>query len=198
MAFDEVTSTPRWAPESHYAKEMAKWNRPKRDGGMNANGYEPFPKMVYKASKRPSGGPYLVVDPTDEQFSARNRKEVGNPEELEQALREGWRLFSEAIAYAKGLDDDIAKAAAHRHYEDRNMGEQAKAEAAAAEAESYEHLAEIPAKRRGRPERDYAEAEAVMAASTDVADLQESPGLRYQSLPPARRGRPKKNAPDPA
>ena len=59
MSFDDVTNQPQWAPNSHYAKEMRKWNTPKRDGGMNANGFEPFPAMMYKAHRLP-GGPYAI------------------------------------------------------------------------------------------------------------------------------------------
>ena len=39
-------------PDSEYSREMAKWNTQKRHGGFGANGYEPFPKMVYQARAR--------------------------------------------------------------------------------------------------------------------------------------------------
>lgn len=156
MAFDEVTSTPRWAPESHYAKEMAKWNKPRSQGGMRPDGFEPFPKMLYRARRPDSGGPILCVDPRNEQWSTANQHTVGNEAELERAMREGWRKSpQEAIAYAQGLEDDIANAAAHRAYEDRNMGEKAKAEAQAADEATAEHLPEIQEapRRRGRPRK---------------------------------------------
>ena len=149
MAFDEVTSLPRWAPESHYAKEMRKWEKPYR--------FQKFPQMLYQARKPASGGPYICADPRDESFSRSCQREVGNEAELEKAVREGWHEdATEAVAYMQGLDDDIAKAAAHRAHEDRNMSEKARDEAEAADAATADHVPEIAEQRRrpGRPRKE--------------------------------------------
>lgn len=140
MAFDEVTSTPRWSPDSHYAKEMRKWEKPYR--------FEKFPQMVYKARKPDSGGPYIVVDPRNETWSTANQLTVGNEQELEKAIREGWRESPQgAIDYALSLDKAIADAAAERHAADRKMSEAAQAEAREADEATADHLPEIPEKR---------------------------------------------------
>ncbi len=80
---------------------------------------------------------------------------MGNPEEEEQAKRDGWRNSpQEAIDFLNGLDDDIAKAAAHRAYEDRNMSEKARREIVEAEAAADgAHVPEIVEKKRGRPRK---------------------------------------------
>lgn len=143
MALDEVTSLPVWSPNSHYAKEMRKWEKPYR--------FEKFPQMLYKARKPDNGGPYLVIDPRNEAWSTNNQRTVGNEQEFEQALREGWREgVQAAIDYAKGLDQDIANAAAERAFADRKMSEAAQAEAKAADEATADHLPEIPEKRAYR------------------------------------------------
>jgi len=149
--FEEVTPGPRWSPDSHYAKEMRKWNKPYV--------FEMFPKMLFKAAKRATGGPWIVVDPLDERFSAANQITVQNENEMERAIRDGWCMTpQEAVARQLGFEKDISDAAAHRAYEDRNMSASAKAEIAAAEEATSDHVAEVvqkPIKRRvGRPKKE--------------------------------------------
>lgn len=146
---DEVTSQPRWAPESHYAKEMRKWEKPYR--------FAKYPQMLYKARKPASGGPYICTDPLSESFSASCQLVVRDDAEFEKALSEGWREgLDEAVAHAQGLDDDIAEAAAYRAHEDRNMSERAKLEAAAADDATAEHVPEVVEQKRrpGRPRKE--------------------------------------------
>ena len=92
-----------------------------------------------------------------ERFTTQCQLTIGGPEEMERARRDGWRETpQEALKFAHGLDDDIAKAAAHRAYEDRNMSEKAKTEIQAAEDGTSEQVAEVvatPIKRRGRPRK---------------------------------------------
>lgn len=162
---------------TNYSKEMRKWDLPKSKGGHNADGFEAYPWMLYKAQK--INGKHLVFKPeppresfpTDDQwrrscemvaqFNQSQTRTVNNPDEHEKARRDGWRDNpTEALAFLDGLENDIAKAAAHRAYEDRNLSEKAKAEVAKIDAEHFEHLPEIPEqpiKRRGRPRK----AEAV-------------------------------------
>jgi hypothetical protein len=66
--------------------------------------------------------------------------------EHKQALSEGWRDSPKEAEDAQwGYEKDIAKAAAHRAYEDRNLSEKAKAEVRAAEDATPNILGEIPA-----------------------------------------------------
>lgn len=146
-----------WSSESFKVKEETKWNRPKRDGGMNADGFERFPQMLYKAQQNPLSGKYEVCLRQDvisadktvvilnaEQFNTSCQLIVGNEREYDRARSDGWRdSQAEAMAYHESLEQDIARAAAERAYADRNMGEKAKAEAAAAESKTAKHLPEI-------------------------------------------------------
>jgi hypothetical protein len=139
-------------PESELGKEMAKWERPER-GGTRPYVYVPFPRMLYKARKRPDGR-VMCMDPADESFSAQCWFVVQNELELEKAHREGWRDSpKEALDYFEGLERDIARAAAERAYSDQRLTEKARAEAAAAEAETPEHVPDIPRRGPGRPRK---------------------------------------------
>lgn len=135
----------QWPEQSAYAREMRKWNKPYR--------FERYPAMVYKAKKRPTGGPFICVDPFDEAFTRECQRVVQVEAEYEQAVAEGWRDSpQEAIDHALALERAVSDAAAHRNWEDRNMGERAKAEAAAVESATDGHVAEVPEalRRRGR------------------------------------------------
>lgn len=151
-------------PESDLGKELARWNKP----------YDPsdprnqFPKMLYQAVKRKDGTPSVgeVDDSTcggttgaAEAFNRRCQLIVKSEQEEREALGRGWRLSpADALARFEEKERSIANAAAHRAYEDRNMSDAAKAEAAAADAATEEHLPEVPVKRGpGRP-RKIAEA----------------------------------------
>jgi hypothetical protein len=163
-----------WSAESHHAKELSKWNRPKRDGGMNANGYEPFPKMLYKAQQNPISGKYEVAMHRDvisldktvvllsaEQFNSSCQLTVQDGQEYERARAEGWRdSQAEAMEYHERLLDEVAQAAAYRASEDSKMGEKARAEAKAAEEATDQHVAEV----KQKPTDRMAAARAAKAA----------------------------------
>jgi len=130
--------------ESPLGIELAKWEQPGYDPRQH-----PYPKMLYKAKKRQ--GALCVGDPYDEAFSASCQHTVKSEAEKRKANDEGWRDSpTEALQHAEALEKAISDAAAHRAFEDRNMSEPAKAEAAAADAETADHVAEVPAKRRAR------------------------------------------------
>lgn len=139
-------------PESELGKELAKWEKPYH--------FEPFPKMLYKAFRRPDGV-ISVGESNDaifgghpgaaEAWSKRCYQEVGDEYELTREMEKGWRESpDEALAYLKAKDEALSTSAAHRAHEDRNMGDLAKAEAAQAEAATAEHVAEVPEKPRQR------------------------------------------------
>lgn len=148
--------------EDRYKAEQRRWNTLRSQGGTRPDSMEEFPKMLYRASRRPNGGPFLVIDPLDEQWSMRNCKTVGNREEEERAIRngEGWRhTLSEAIEYQNALETEISNAAAERQNAEKRMGEKARAEAALVDAATFEHVPEVtPAavaavRKRGRPRK---------------------------------------------
>ena len=148
--------------ESEEGKEYLKWERkPNYNPDAPENRY---PRMLYMAQRRPDGV-VSVGEPDDhafsnvtgagEQFNRRCQLIVRGEQEETAALERGWRRSAtEALERFESKEKHIADAAAHRSYEDRNMGEKAKAEVAAAEAETVEHVAEVPEKRRvGRPRK---------------------------------------------
>ena len=147
------------SPESELGKEMAKWNKPYV--------YRPFPKMLYRAQRRPDG--IVSVGESDDMLFSRGtvarpgaaeafnnscQKTVNSEDELRRELERGWRETpGEAMAFFESREKGVSTAAAHRAYEDRNMSDKAKAEASEADAATMEHVAEVPVKkrRRGRP-----------------------------------------------
>jgi hypothetical protein len=155
-----------WSDESFYKKEMARWDRKKSQGGMNADGFERFPQMLYKAQLQPLSNKYEVCLPRDiisadktvvilsaEQFNASCQLIVNDEREYERARAEGWRdSQNEAMAYHEALQQDIARAAAERNYADRNMSEKAKAEAQKVEDSTAAQVPVIPEKPGLSPE----------------------------------------------
>jgi hypothetical protein len=161
-----------WSDESYFKKEMKRWDAPKREGGMNRDGFERFPMMVYKPQPNPLSGKYEVAISQDvisldktvvlldaEAFNTSCQMVVGNEEELDRAKRGGWRE-SEAMKYHEDELTRLATEAAHRNHDDRNMSEAAKAEAKKVEDSTPSQVAEIKEKRRA----NMAKARAAKAA----------------------------------
>jgi len=134
------------SPESELGKEMAKWNKPYH--------YEPFPKMLYRANRRPDGKP-SVGEALDsffggqpgaaELFSNTCQMIVQDERERTKYLEMGWReTQAEAMDLFEMQQVRVSDSAAHRAHEDRNMGEKAQVEAKAAEEATMEHVAEVP------------------------------------------------------
>lgn len=144
-------------------KERLKWER---SPGYNPDAPEnQFPRMLYKAQMRPDGVA-SVNEPHDGRLGGRPNEQtlsmtfnnrcqmiVGsttntyeqNMVALQAALEQGWRKTQlEALARFQARQESISTEAAHRHHDERNMTELAKKEAAAADAASPEHVAEIP------------------------------------------------------
>lgn len=150
--------------ESTYDKEVAKWDLPRSLGGMRPDGYEPFPKMVYRAQQADNGKWTCSLQvfseddrPAAEAWLRRCQKLVRSDAEYREALNDGWRDSEpDAIRHADDVQRKIADAAAERHFHDARMSEKAQREAAAADAASDTHLPEIPEtkKRGGRPRKE--------------------------------------------
>ncbi len=165
-------------PGSNYCKEMQKFEQfPSKFGPTPGNPYvyRPFPKMVYRAEVW-QGKPVCMAAPPEpmtfpnpqdfhrseeaaNRFTERCQLIVKDESEYQAAMENGYRESpEEAVEYLQGRMRKQADGAAERNYEDRNMSERAKAEAAAevrrAFNEEGRHAAEVPEKpkaRRGRP-----------------------------------------------
>jgi hypothetical protein len=163
---------PLWSEDSFHVKERKKWDTPKSIGGMKCNGYEPYPKMLYKAQQNPLSGKFEVgatrdVLSTDrtvvifnaEQFSTSCQLIVNDEREEARAKAEGWRNSPKAaLDYHEGKETESLVAAAVRAHEDRNMSDAAKAEAAAVEAATDGQVAEIPTADKRRESLEKARA----------------------------------------
>lgn len=139
------------AKDSEEGKEYMKWEKPYR--------YEPFPRMLYMARKRPDGVVsvsesndrlFSIVGQMErpgaaEAFNTSCQKVVQDERELAMALEQGWRPSpQEALERFEAKEQAIGEAAANRVWTERNMSEKAKAEAAAVDASTEEHIAVIP------------------------------------------------------
>lgn len=138
------------APETPYGKEMWKWEHHEGEAhpndssirGKRPSHYKPYPAMLYRATQK---NPWkfdekLVADETAERLAIGQGFVSGGPQAAADAFDE--------------RQQELAMAAAHRNYEDRNISEKARAEVDAVEQSSSQHLGEIPrtpVKRRGRP-----------------------------------------------
>ena len=155
------------SPDSAYGRELAKHEQfpvPWAPRPGNPYKFREYPRMVYRATEHPRSGQRVVLMPipqrhefaTDDQYrlglfeaETINRKVtkiVNDDTEFQKAMEAGWRPSPvDALEFAKARHDSQGEAAAERNWQDRNMGEKAKAEAATAEAAApLVHLAEIP------------------------------------------------------
>ena len=138
------------SPESELGKELQRWETPKRQGGMNANGYEPFPKMVYKAIERQ--GRAIVNDPTDESVGAQCQHTAMNEAEYERLKRQGWSDHPlEALEAWEAERQRWANEAANANYHAQRMTQNAQREYQAAQDATAEHVVDVqPRKKPGR------------------------------------------------
>lgn len=148
--------------DTELGKELAKWNKPFDPSAV-------YPRMLYKARRRPDGvvraaetddGFFRGPDGKDkpgaaEDWTRANQRIVKNEDEHLKAKGQGWRdTMSEAVEFFNSEYAEVGTVAAHRNFEDRNMSEKAKAEAAKLEGDGPEHVPEIPEQpkqRRGWP-----------------------------------------------
>ena len=149
-----------WPTESNNAKELKKWDLPRRQGGMRPDSPEEYPRMLYKAQPDPSTPSGILKVRLDadvfhangrdiqlyaEEFNRRCQTIVKNEEECQKYIKGGWRkTMSEAMEYVREQENAVAVAAAHRNYEDRNRTEPAKREIEAAEASTHKNFGEVP------------------------------------------------------
>lgn len=151
------------SPESEYTREMERWNTPKRFGGHGPNGYEPFPKMLYRAMENPlrngkvmCGDPGVAVgDDKAESFTRGCQLIVQNEDERDRALKAGWCTSPDAaIAAFNRQYETVATAAAEEAYRVNRMpNERARDEfhQAQEQADGYDHVPDPAAPKKDGP-----------------------------------------------
>lgn len=152
---------------SDLGRELMKHEKPS-NWTPEANQY---PKALYKAFRNDKGKIACMASEQIEvginadadaralqrvkQFNNACFKEVPSFEEHMKAKEQGWRDHpDDAIAYCEEQEKAISTSAAERAGADRWMGEQARAEAQAADDATEFHVPEVPEKRKpGRPKK---------------------------------------------
>ena len=154
--------------ESAYDIEMQKWDTPKRLGGFGPDGFEAFPRMVYRAERREDkGGKVMCMDvegslySTDpvvqaraEAFTNKCQRIVSSEGEYLRAQGEGWCASpADALQAIEKHAQAMATAAAEVNYSVQRMSDKAQREHAAFDAETDGVVADVPAPKRkpGRP-----------------------------------------------
>jgi len=151
------------SPESEAGKELAKWEAPKRQGGMRCDGYEAFPAMLYRAHLR-NGKCRCLVNPMTYRTEAEQLDAAAFntscirivKDEAEYRLARGSGWWDSAQAAIEACEHEqlaIADLAAERAFHDQRLSQKAQAEVQAVERQTDEHVVDVvPAKpRRGRP-----------------------------------------------
>ena len=128
-------------PDSAYGRELWKWEHHTGESvtvgnhtvsGMRANGYQPYPAMLYKVTEK---NPWKWEERiAADEVEARNLQSRG-------FVAGGLQAACDAYEQDR---QEVAVQAAARAYTDRNMSDKAKAEVEAAEQEHSGHMAEMP------------------------------------------------------
>jgi hypothetical protein len=155
----------QWPQMSAFAREMRSWETRNRRPGWTPEGNR-YPLMLCKAVQKldpatgePSGK-FFVTDPYDESIARRATRTVQNEQEEQALLADGWvEGVQEALKRAMREQDEIARVAAHRRYEDRGMSDAAKAEVRQAEEDAgLDHVPAKPEARLDKRSRAYRDA----------------------------------------
>ena len=110
-------------PDSTYSRELSRWDLSKREGGFGADGFEPFPTMLYKAFPNSQGtvmcgDPRAAMGDADaETFSRKCQLFIKGQEDMERALKAGWSDTPDAALVRYESDQrSVADTAAARHF----------------------------------------------------------------------------------
>ena len=148
------------APESELGKELARWETPKIAGGMKCNGFEPYPKMVYRALPNPRrNGKIVVVEPlplrsecqSDAEYQVRlseadafnksTYRTAADESEHRRLLSDGWADSPDlALEVHEAKEQEIGVIAAEAAYAATKMSPKAQAERAKREQATDRHL----------------------------------------------------------
>lgn len=129
----------QWTRDSAYAKEAVKWEMDYSEFGPPGRprasvGFQEFPKMLSLAGRNSQGIPGIADTQT-----------VGNADEEARYLAKGYRAGGDkALEALHQRDAEIAELAANRAFTEKTMSPAAKAEAAAWDASTAQHLPAIP------------------------------------------------------
>lgn len=172
-------------PEGTYAREMNAWNTAKRFGGHGANGFEEYPRMLYRAQIRANGKASCMADAPSsygwrdaaeydracleaEAFTRSCQLIVQSADEQDRAAANGWCVSPQAaMAAHEAALVALGRAAAEEAYRVARMGEQARAEFDAADRATHEHIADVapPKRRPGRPKTSHHKKVAPVAVA---------------------------------
>lgn len=144
--------------DSELGKELARWDAPKREGGMNANGYEPYPAMVFRAhrwsnGKVMCGHPGAATgEPEAMAFTRQCQDIVHDAEEHAKMRRAGWHDSPQAALDAfEQQERATADAAAEEQFRVQRMSEKAQAEFSDAQDASSFHTPDPAAPKKPAP-----------------------------------------------
>lgn len=156
--------------ETDADKELARWDTPKSLGGERCDGYEEFPRMVYQARQLENGRVVVVdVDPRSGAMFSGTTKIVRDTREHLIAKGQGWHDDPKTAAEAfEAAQQGVAKAAAEEAYRLPRMSPKAQAEHAAANAETHEHVVEVPIPKKRPYHRTRTRAAKVTEAPADL------------------------------
>jgi len=139
-----------YSPDSAYSVERRKHETTHGEWGPpgKAAVFTEFPKMVYRAKRKPAGGPpeieHFIVNDEQEQRNMLSRGYVQGPDKAIESLEHG--------------EQELARAAAERAYADQRMSAKAREESTAADDATIAHLGEVPEipirRGPGRPRKD--------------------------------------------
>jgi len=125
--------------------ELKKWNTPKREGGMAPDGYEPYPKMLYRAIRLQTGKIVCLEENPDTMQPYNGTNILAHSDaELGELLNRGWRKTPpEAHQYFEQQEIDKATAGAEVNAAALRMGGKAQAELARKQGkQAPEHVTE--------------------------------------------------------
>ena len=151
-------------PDTDFSRELERWNTPIRQNGFNANGFEEYPRMLFKAFQRDNGkvmcgDPSAAVgDAMGEAFSRSCQLIVKNHDEYDRAIEQGWAEGPDKAVEKFELEmRSVAEVTAKRHFADQSLGDLAKAEAKQADDATHEQVPAVPVtpvrRKRGRPNK---------------------------------------------
>lgn len=156
----------RMPDNSAYGRMLRRWNKPKRDGGENANGFEKFPMMLHRACEtKKDSGKWVTSKPEPEFEGFRNEAEwmrelqrvktfnescqfIAQNEHEYERLRgngEGWRdTPAQAMAWREALAKEVGNAALETEVKARKMSPAAQREVRQAIDATDDHVPEVP------------------------------------------------------
>jgi hypothetical protein len=124
---------------SQHETELQKWNTPRRLGGYKCDGFEEYPKGLYRLGRTETG-------------TKRMDFTVARSGEHERGLLdEGWRADQhEAIARFGAFEEAVSQAAAEAAARARTMPRLAREEYERAEDEQSEHVTDVTGSKKKR------------------------------------------------